>query len=135
MTIHSTKPCVQCDATKRNIKKSLTALGLVDDTIVDTGGEVHNQDGSVILKVIVIDGVEAEEAIDKAKNKLGVSDKIQAPLVFTDERTWTGFHPDEIKYFFADAAKAMAKDRTVTITVYQASSVPTTPAVPALMSA
>ena len=127
MTIHSTKPCVQCDATKRNVKKALTALGLVDDTIVDTGGEVHNQDGNVILKVIVIDGVDAEEAIDKAKNKLGVSDKIQAPLVFTDERTWTGFHPDEIKYFFADAVEAMAKGRTITITIYQASSVPAAP--------
>ena len=127
MTIHSTKPCVQSDATKRSIKKFLRELGLVDDTIVDTGGEVHNQDGAAILKIIIIDGVEAEDALSKAKNRLRTKDKVQAPIVFTDERIWTGFHPGDIKYFFEDAAKVMASGRTVTITIYQASSVPAAP--------
>lgn len=129
ITLHSKDLCVQCDATKRAIKKALIKLGLVDDTIIATGGEIRSQDNDIILEVIVIDGDDAQKANDDAKADLGF---LKAPIVVTDERAWFGFRPDEIKYFFTDAAEAMARGRKVTITIYQASAVPAEPSLVAV---
>lgn len=67
ITVYTKPSCVQCDATKRH----LTKLGLEFDTIDIT------QDQEALDKILAM-GFQA------------------APVVITDEGSWSGYQPDKI---------------------------------------
>ncbi|MDD7385126.1 MAG: glutaredoxin-like protein NrdH [Actinomycetaceae bacterium] len=68
VTVYSKPSCVQCNATKRALKKAGIAYTDIDLT----------QD---------------EDALEKVK-EMGF---MSAPVVVTDSDTWSGFRPDKIK--------------------------------------
>lgn len=78
VTVYSKPRCVQCDATKRALKKQGIAYAEVD----------MSQD---------------LDALEHVKS-LGF---VQAPVVVTDADSWSGFRPDKIKGI-AVAARAVA---------------------------
>lgn len=67
-TVYSKPACVQCDATKRELKKKGIEFEVIDIT-------------------------EDAEALSTIKG-MGY---LQAPVVITDEDHWSGFRPDKIK--------------------------------------
>lgn len=68
ITVFTTESCVQCDATKR----ALDRLGAEYD-VVDITNDAHTRD------------------MLKARGFMG------APVVMSDEDTFTGFRPDRLK--------------------------------------
>lgn len=78
ITVYSKPRCVQCDATKRALKKQGIAYAEVD----------MSQD---------------PDALEHVKS-LGF---VQAPVVVADNDSWSGFRPDKIKAL-AIAARAVA---------------------------
>lgn len=75
ITIYTKPLCVQCDATKRALNKARVAYDIVDIT---------------------------DDPDARAKcEALGYR---QAPVVITDNDSWSGFRPDKIKALAAAAA-------------------------------
>lgn len=78
ITVYSKPRCVQCDATKRALKKQGIAYAEVDMS-------------------------QEPDALEHVKS-LGF---VQAPVVVADGDSWSGFRPDKIKAL-AIAARAVA---------------------------
>jgi glutaredoxin-like protein NrdH len=76
ITVYSKPMCVQCDATKRALKKAGMAYDEVDVTV-------------------------DAEALELIKG-MGY---LQAPVVITDADHWSGFRPDKIKAMSAAAGR------------------------------
>ena len=83
LTLYTKPACVQCNATKRELKKHGLTAGVDYD---------------------VVDVTEDSNALEKIK-AMGF---LAAPVVITETESWAGFQPDKIRDFIASARVAVA---------------------------